>query len=175
MSKSENTDEQRKDPADALASMANDQHDQTAAAPDSPEDEEVDATAALDEMAGDQGDAAELLDDLAEEEAEAVEEEVAAAAGASDLQSRQQGGRTSARHARAHVHAYKKTMIPLLLVVAAILAVVGALATSMLIRAGQTARQTQWEAWLTFVALVSFPLAAILLFGAWLFHREVKR
>lgn len=174
MSKSENTDEQRKDPADALASMADGQHDQAAAASDSPEDEEVDATAALNEMAGDQGDAAELLDDLAEEEAGAVEE-VAAAAGASDFQSRQQGGRISARHARAHVHAYKRTMIPLLLVVAAILAVVGALATSMLIRAGAAARETRWEAWLTFVALVSFPLAAILLFGAWLFHREVKR
>ena len=165
----------REDPADALANMAEGQHDETVAASDSPEDEEVDATAALDEMAGDQGDAAELLDDLVGAEAEPVDEEVAAAAGASDLQGRQQGGRISARHAQAHIHAYKRTMIPLLLVVAAILAVVGALAVSMLLRAGQAARQTQWEAWLTFVALVSFPLAAILLVGVWLFHREVKR
>jgi hypothetical protein len=34
---------------------------------------------------------------------------------------------------------------------------------------------TWWHSVMTLLVLVSFPLAAILFFGAWLFHRDLTR
>ena len=85
------------------------------------------------------------------------------------------GGRIAGRQARANVNAYKKMMIPLLLVVGVLLILIGLLGVSMLIAAEEADSGTRWHALMTAVALVSFPLGAILLFGAWWFHRDVGR
>ena len=76
----------------------------------------------------------------------------------------------TANQARAHAHAYKKFMLPLLLIVGALMLVVGIVAGYM----GASASQKDGQK-LFLIAAVSFPIAAVLLFGAWLFYRDVRK
>ncbi len=69
---------------------------------------------------------------------------------------------------RHHAHMYKKTMIPLLLVVGAMLVVIGFIAAAMVF--GETP-----DPRMKLVMFVSFPLAAAVLAGAWLFRRDVNK
>ena len=177
MSQSDKPDEDRQDPADALASMAESGQEQAEPVEPSGEDQ-VDATVALDQMADDD-DAVVDLDDLVDAEGETIDLKMAEVTGVSGRQAfevrRAHGARMSGQQARVHAHAYKRMMIPLLLAVGAVLIIIGAIGLSMMLRAAEPVRQTRWHSWLTGVVLVSFPLGAIMFFGAWLFHREVKR
>ena len=80
----------------------------------------------------------------------------------------------AAMHARAHAHTYKKTMIPFLLVVAVLLVVVGFISSGMVLPAAMSENERA-NPWMTMIALVSFPMAGVLLVGAWLFYRDVKK
>ncbi|HUU22307.1 MAG TPA: hypothetical protein VM389_07195 [Phycisphaerae bacterium] len=87
------------------------------------------------------------------------------------------------RHGRlasqAHAHQFKRFMIPLLLVTGVLLFVLGgaALALQGSLESAETAGQgsllasksARWS------AVAAFPLGAILLLGAWLFRRDVRR
>ena len=83
------------------------------------------------------------------------------------------GGAASASRLarRANAHTYKKTMVPFLVVVAALLLLVGGITTAIVVKRGPDSEARLAE---TFVMLVSFPLAAILAFGAWWFHRDTR-
>ncbi len=65
---------------------------------------------------------------------------------------------------------FKRMMIPLLVVVGIMLFVVGVICLKLGLN--EASRQVENFKWL---ALAAFPLGAILLLGAWLFHRDVKR
>ena len=166
------------DPAEALANMAESRDEEIVAPPDADE-EPADPAEVLDRMAAERTDAGDELDDLGEAGDESVEAEAAAMTGVSGRRAYQargaRGARIAGRQARANVNAYKKMMIPLLLVVGALLILIGLLGVSMLIAAEEADSGTRWHALMTAVALVSFPLGAILLFGAWWFHRDVGR
>lgn len=89
---------------------------------------------------------------------------------------REQAARHSRLQQRAHACQYKKTMIPVLLVVSAMLWVVGVL--SVLLASGVEmfgAGGEQDAGRFAAIGWYSIPLAAILLAGVWLFHRDVKR
>jgi len=77
-------------------------------------------------------------------------------------------------HSRAHAHQYKKIMIPFLIVMAALLVLVGAYSASEVLGADERTQQLDSYARMTMVMIASFPLAAVLGFGAWWFHRDVK-
>lgn len=166
------------DPAEALANMAESRDEEIVAPPDTDE-KPADPAEVLDRMAAERTDAGDELDDLGEAGDETVEAEAAAMTGVPGRRAYQargaRGARIAGRQARANVNAYKKMMIPLLLVVGALLILIGMLGVSMLIAAEEADSGTRWHALMTAVALVSFPLGAILLFGAWWFHRDVGR
>ena len=88
--------------------------------------------------------------------------------------------RLNANVRRVHGHAYKRTMIPLLLVVGLILIVLSVV--TLLALMGDSGDPDNFAAEGTYLhshgkyfILVSLPLGAILLMGAWLFYIDVKR
>lgn len=91
-----------------------------------------------------------------------------------------QKARASAHHrraGRAHAEQFKKFMVPLLLVSGVLLFVLGGAASFVVF--GDEAPRAE-DALLSLGArkllvLAAFPLGAILLLGAWLFHLEVRR
>ncbi|MBS3734761.1 MAG: hypothetical protein KGY99_07520 [Phycisphaerae bacterium] len=68
---------------------------------------------------------------------------------------------------KAHAHQYRRFMIPLLLVVGIMLFILGVIVA---ITGGASGGVGT-----TIAVVVSFPVSAILVFGAWYFHREVTR
>ena len=102
----------------------------------------------------------------------------------------QQDGR-SVRKARAaslhqqsrivRTHQYKRTMIPLLLVVGVLLLILGA-GTLLVLLADSGGGAVQYEMQRSLLgrygrhlAVMAMPLGMILLLGAWLFYRDVRR
>lgn len=84
---------------------------------------------------------------------------------------------------KAHAHQLKQTMIPVLLVTATMLLILAVI--TLLAASGQGGAGTgdprevrlaeeQWP-WLKYAAMAAFPIAAILLLGAWMFHQDVQR
>ncbi len=76
---------------------------------------------------------------------------------------------------RRHAHMYKKTMIPLLLLVGAMLVVIGLITVVMVLQTEPDEKFYTRYSQMKIVMYVSFPLAAAVLAGAWLFHRDVKK
>lgn len=72
--------------------------------------------------------------------------------------------------AAVNAHTFRKTMIPVLLVVGVLLMVVGGLSFYLSHEGGG-----RGDRLLMLIMVVSFPLAAVLFFGAWYFHHEVTR
>jgi len=168
------------DPAQALANMA----DEQGAEEDDESAEAVevnpDPTEALDQLAGQRGEAAELDEMSAFEagapagELELPAEAIPAGAEAGEAR-RAHAARAAGRAALVASHQYKRAMIPFLVVVAGLLLVVGLAAAVKLVSATPEQREyASWYLYMQYVMLVSFPLAAILGFGAWWFHQEVK-
>jgi uncharacterized membrane protein len=93
---------------------------------------------------------------------------------ASDQPARPNAARQAQAQARAHAHSYKKFMIPLLLVVGGLLVLVGLISSGMAFK-GAVDESALSDARMGLVAVISFPLAAVLLIGAWWFHRETSR
>jgi len=163
------------DPADALADLA-DSGDGEIIVPD--EQDEVDPLSALDAMA--QTDAgAPDLDEFAaaaaETAAEDVSDEILSGAGAPLGASGRLHVTAGAGYHQHHAHMYKKTMIPLMLVVGVMLIVVGFVAAVMVFRAEPYEKFYTRYSQMKIVMYVSFPLAAVVLVGAWLFHRDVNK
>ncbi len=75
---------------------------------------------------------------------------------------------------KAHAEQFKRTMIPLLLVVGAMLLLIS-ITTVMMIQAhrGDSGKFMGGLGWP--MAVGSFLLAAILMLGAWMFHNELQR
>lgn len=77
--------------------------------------------------------------------------------------------------AGAHAHRFKTVMIPLLLVVAVILFVMGSITAMMASGGGDGLSDREFFVENgRYFTLAAFPLGAILLFGAWWFHRDVR-
>ncbi len=165
--------EQRKDPADALADLAA-QEPAEIVAPPEPPTLPADPTEALNRLAESEA-ASPAEGDLDTPERAPVDLEMAektGLAGRDAFQARRARSATiGGDETRASSAAYKRTMIPLLLVVGGLLILVGALSAWMLLRQVDTGGHS---AALVLVTLVSFPLAALLVFGAWWFHRDVR-
>lgn len=82
---------------------------------------------------------------------------------------------------RAHGHAYKQTMIPLLIVVGLLL-VAFSVFTMITLMGGETgdeaslvSEQRGMQKYGKYFILASLPLGAILLMGAWLFYMDVRK
>ncbi len=168
-------DNQQADPADALADLA-DSNDGEIVIPD--EADEVDPLSALDAMVQ-TGDPVPDPGDFAAAAAETVAEDVSdgifSGAGAPLGASGRLHVTAGDGHRRHHVHMYKKTMIPLLLVVGVMLIVVGFVAAVMVFQAEPDEKFYTRYSQMKIVMYVSFPLAAVVLAGAWLFHRDVNK
>ena len=86
--------------------------------------------------------------------------------------------RHEANQGKAHAAQFKAVMIPLLLAVGAILLVIGVIC----LFAGRQGDEGSFTisgvlfgvAYITWITILSFPVGAILLFGAWLFRRELR-
>ena len=92
----------------------------------------------------------------------------------------QRAARLQANVRRVHSHAYKRMMIPVLLVVGAMLIGLSAVTLIGLLGDGQdpdslAAEGTYLRVYGKYMILASLPLGAILLMGAWLFYIDVKR
>ncbi len=164
------------DPAQALASMADEEDQGPAQVQVSP-----DPTEALDELADRRADSATELSEIstAGPEEPAVDLDVpeeAVPSGPQALEARRaHAARAARRAARATSEQYRRVMIPFLLVVAGLLIVVGAVSAGYVASATPEERDyAQWYPYMTYVMVVSFPLAAVLCFGAWWFRRELK-
>ena len=86
--------------------------------------------------------------------------------------------RHEANQGKAHAAQFKAAMIPLLLAVGVILMIIGVVCL-VAGRPGDGSRITIsgelfGVAYVTWIAILSFPIGSILLFGAWLFHRELR-
>ncbi len=164
--------DQHEDPADVLANMA---ANQPAGEIAPPEENDRATSDVLTEMAD--GDKLPSDDDFAAapaEEADGYDAEIAAATGLAGEDARRarqaRSANIGAHQARATRHASKRFMIPMLLALGVLLLVVG-LASVLILSRGDSGA----DAKLTIVMLLSFPLAAVMIFGAYWFHREVKR
>jgi len=165
--------DQHEDPADVLASMAANQPDDDVPAPD----EDVDPSEALDrlaesEPAGAPGDEFVPPSD----DGEVANAELAEATGVSGreaLRARQAHAVVAGRRmTTAHRHVFKRWMVPLLAIVGVLLLVVGVLSYVILgLNEGKGDRDDE----LTVIMAISFPMAAIVIFGAWWCHRDVRR
>ncbi len=167
-------DEQRaaaarpKDQSEALAAMADGQDlvaPAEAAAADADADTEVEQTideellAAAGVPEGPGVDPADLADLPVGEEGKAVR---AARTAALDQQ-----------RSRVHAHQFKQVMVPLLLTVGGLLLVLGIVVAAMLPPRGASGGLLSRSAAI-WAVVAAFPLAAILLFGAWFFRRELR-
>ena len=169
------------DPAQALADMADEQAAQEGDDSAGAVEVNPDPTEALGQLAGQRGEEAAELDEMSAFEAGAPggEQELSAEAipaGAEAVEARRaHATRAAGRAALVASHQYKRAMIPFLVVVAGLLLVVGLAAAVKLVSATPEQREyASWYLYMQYVMLVSFPLAAILGFGAWWFHQEVK-
>lgn len=103
---------------------------------------------------------------------------VAQAAGAAGVNSPAAIAQRTARAQLAHAHNFKKTMVPLLLVAGVLLIL---LASAVILLNGldsspASASASMFDASTRKVlVLLAYPLSAILLMGAWMFHRDVTR
>jgi hypothetical protein len=89
-----------------------------------------------------------------------------------------QAARFHRQSMQAHHEQMKRFMIPLLLAVGIMLFVFGAILAAMMPgagagKAGSLSMLT--KPWAKAVVFASFPVGAILLLGAWLFHKDVSR
>ena len=169
---------EEKDPAEALAGMAEDERPEIVAPPPQAES---DPLSALTGMAQGRRDAADDLGRLAEgrgeddEAAAGPEGAPAVPLGHDPFQARRaHAAGFGDRRPRTHAHAYKRFMIPFLIVVAAMLLVVGCISTGIVVPAWLSEEQAS-DPRMTLVSMASFPLAGVLLLGAWMFHRDVKQ
>lgn len=167
---------EKKDPAEVLAGMAEEEHPEVVA----PAPQGVsDPLSALTGMARGRRDAADDLGRLAggrDEESEVAGGRPEALPFAADpCQARPaRAARHGRRRDRSHARAYKKSMIPFLIVVAAMLLVVGCISAGIVVPAWLSEQRTS-DPRMTLVSIASFPLAGVLLLGAWMFHRDVKQ
>jgi len=161
---------EKKDPAEALAGMAEEgQPEIVVPAPQGVSD----PLSALTGMARGRRDAADDLGRLAgggDEEGERPE----AAPFAGDPAQARTARAAGHDRRRTRAHAYKKSMIPFLIVVAAMLLVVGCISAGIVVPAWLSEEPTS-DPRMTLVSIASFPLAGVLLLGAWMFHRDVKQ
>ena len=167
---------EKKDPAEALAGMAEEGPPEIVA----PAPQGVsDPLSALTGMARGRRDAADDLGRLADggdEEGDPAGERPEAAAFAGDP-AQARPARAAGHHrrrGRAHAHAYKRSMIPFLIVVAAMLLVVGCISAGIVVPAWLSDERAS-DPRMRLVSIVSFPLAGVLLLGALMFHRDVKQ
>ena len=81
----------------------------------------------------------------------------------------------------AYAHQYKRTMLPLLLVVGLLLLVLSTATLVMLVSAAEPdpyhmqSYGTILQKYGKWTVLIALPLAVLLLLGAWLFHRDLRR
>ncbi|MCD6304534.1 MAG: hypothetical protein J7M21_06190 [Planctomycetes bacterium] len=87
--------------------------------------------------------------------------------------------RLQANIRRSHAQAYKRAMIPVLLVVGVLLLAFGAFTLVMLIgqngQSDEIVGRTYLQVYGKYFILAALPLGAILILGAWLFYLDVKR
>ena len=165
--------DQHEDPADVLANMAANQPDDVVVAPD----QDVDPSEALDRMAQSEP-AGELSGEFAPpgDDGDVINPELAEAMGVSGreaVRARQAHAVSADRQmAAAHHHVYKRWMVPLLVIVGVLLVLVGVLSGVMLIH---NRGRGSHDGPLALVLVVSFPLAAMMIFGAWWFRRDIRR
>ncbi len=168
------SDNRPADPADALADLAG-SDDCEISVPD--EQDNVDPLSALnamarsDEAVSDPGDFAAAAETVADD----ISHEVFVGG---DVPLGVFGGThvtAGDGYHRHHAHMYKKTMIPLLLVVGAMLVVIGLVAAAMVLSATPEQKFYTWYPRMKLLLFVSFPLAAAVLAGAWLFRRDVNK
>ena len=137
--------------------------------------ERPEAGDALSSLAGDDGPAGAASNGGAGAAAEALGGFAAPAAG--------RAGRYARLHAathRAHAHQYKRTMVPVLIIVGAMLLVCAIF--TILVLAGDSSDPSSMAAEGTYFreyghlfVVVALPMGAILLLGAWLFHVEARK
>jgi len=195
MNQSDNSDQQ--DAADALAKLASDQQAEPAAdqaaqpAPAGKEPavaEPLEAEVAGAEPAGAAPGAAPegsaddppAQEDLGEIELEdeplMAEAVLAAPEGAGVYQAkRARQAALSGQQLKAKALFLRKTMIPILLVVGGLLLGIGVISIAMVTGVAPEDVGTSNRGLLIVVAVLSFPLAASLFFGAWWFKRELAR
>jgi hypothetical protein len=178
-----------KDSADALRALAETSAQEAEKTPqDAPQRDPHDALAAM----ADGEDLAPKADEQPDDQLENEERDFAAASAAegrgvdpADLEGLPVGAEArAARKARAQgydkqrtsVHAlqFKKTMIPLLLVVGVMLFILGGIVAAVVLP-GAEGRGLFSRPFAIAAVVAAFPLGAILLFGAWFFHRETKQ
>jgi hypothetical protein len=170
-----NSNEDRHDDsADALANLAGGNAGEIVV-PD--ETDKVDPLSALDAMAQDDCDAVDPGEFAAA--AETVENDVSDDVFAGEVSLSEATDRehvtVGAGYHRHHAHMYKKTMIPLMLVVGAMLVLIGFIAVVMVLRAEPDDKFYTWYGRMKIVMYVSFPLAAMVLVGAWWFRQDVNK
>jgi hypothetical protein len=79
-----------------------------------------------------------------------------------------------AKTRRAHGHAFRKTMIPLLVIVGLALIVMSIMGLVMLVGIG-AAEGTYMRTYGKFFIIASLPIGALLITGAWMFFRDIKK
>jgi hypothetical protein len=161
----------KKDPVDALADLAGGKEleDQPAVAQD------LDPLAALSRLAdGDDPATAQEKAPPSPPEADqyALADEPAAAAPAP---ARCVSVRTrNTIEAKAIAHSYKKTMIPLLLLVGVLLAIISGVCVYIYAAAEPGYRANSYHRTVLLLAVLSVPLALAMFLGAWWFHHETS-
>ena len=161
-------DEHHTDPADALADLARG----TAGGMVVPDKAgKVDPLSALDAMARNDAVVADPGEFAAAAETNVSDEVFAGGASFSKASDREHVT-AGAGYRRHHAHMYKQTMIPLMLVVGAILVLIAFVAAVMVLQS-DTADALYYSR-MKIVVYVSFPLSAVVLVGAWWFHRDVN-
>lgn len=159
------------DPADALADMAAEQGEEIVAPADTAP--AGDPLEALNEMGADRPDSAAHLERLSDSAEEQADGDAAAGAAPAELASPAYVAR---RRVPAAGGAGRNAAVPLLAVLACLLVLVGVLGATMVLSASrEETAHSQWYTWMSVVTIVSFPVAAVLSFGAWWFHQEAKR
>ena len=79
------------------------------------------------------------------------------------------------QHEAGHaMHAYKKTMFPVLLVMGGIMGLVGLVCLVLLAGVGQRSIHMATGQLVLFLA-ISLALSGVLFVGAWLFHRDTHK
>jgi hypothetical protein len=152
----------QRDPHDALAAMADGQ-DLAPKAEEQPQEQLADEERDFVAAAAAEGQAV----DPADLEGLPVGAEARAA-----RKARAQG--YDKQKSRVHALQFKKTMIPLLLVVGVMLFILGGVVAAVVLP-GADDRGLFSRPFAIGAVIAAFPLGAILLFGAWFFHRETKQ
>ena len=171
-------DEQH-DPADVLANMAADSPTEIPTPPEDDDADEGDHLDALTRMADEEppavADEGFTPEPPPVEESEEYDAEIAEAtglAGEDAFAARRARAATIGSHsAAANQHTFKRTALPLLVVMGVLLILVGLASAGVLVaNQGKGSRDTE----LTVLMIACFPLSAVMFFGAWWFHRDIK-